>query len=140
MLVKNYQAFLEAFFGFGKKNVPYYFSDRFRKVLRTLADNRDEVAQQLIYAEDSNQVEDDITLIDLTEKEDMVSFIQLNRMERFRKEDDTFFTADEFVDYIRKVWRYTEKSLQHKGWTEQRTEISIGRFVNRFYQKATHGS
>ena len=135
MLVKNYQAFLEAFLGFGKKNVPYYFSDRFRKVLRTLGDNRDEVAQQLIYAEDSNQVEDDITLIDLTEKEDMVSFIQLNRMERFRKEDDTF-TADEFVDYIRKVWRYTDKSLKHKGWTEQRTEISIGRFVSRVYQKA----
>ena len=132
--LKRYDAFLEAIFGFGKKTVPYYYSHRFRELLRVLAENRDEVAQQLLYAEDSNQVSDDITLIDITEKEDMISFIQLNRLERFR-ETDTEKRKD-LIDYVRYIWHYTSNSLEHKGWEEQRTEISIGRFVNRVFQKA----
>lgn len=132
--LKKYEAFLEAFLGFGKKTVPYYYSKRFRDILRAIADNGDSVAQQLLYAEDSNQVSDDITLIDITEEENMVSFIQLNRMQKFR-DDDTNDKKRDLESYVKNIWRY-DNPLQNKGWTEQRTEISIGRFTNRVFQKA----
>lgn len=135
MSIKNYQAFLEGIFGFGKKSVSYYYSQRFRDVLQSLADSRDEVAQQLLWAEDSNQVEDDITLVDITENEDMVSFIQVNRLKRFQ-DTDTEFEIKDIQDYVRSVWRYTDSNLNHRGWKEQRTEISIGRFCQRVFQKA----
>jgi len=134
--LKRYDAFLEAFLGFGKKTVPYYYSLRFRDILRAIADSGNEVAQQLLYAEDSNQVSDDITLIDITDKEDMVSFIQLNRMQRFKDTDDNYDKKIDLIDYVGSIWRYTSNNLEYKGWKEQRTEISIGRFVNRVFQKS----
>jgi hypothetical protein len=134
--LKRYDAFLEAFLGFGKKTVPYYYSGRFRDILKAIADGGSDVAQQLLYAEDSNQVSDDITLIDITDEEDMVSFIQLNRMQRFKDTDDNYDKKIDLIDYVRRIWRYTSDNLEHKGWEEQRTEISIGRFVNRVFQKS----
>jgi len=135
--LKRYDAFLEALFDFGKKTVPYYYSVRFRDILRAISNNRDQVAQQLLYAENSNQVSDDITLIDIGSSDIMVSFIQLNRLQRFKDEEtDTNVKSSDLVDYVKNVWRKTDDKLDFKGWTQQRTEISVGRFANRVFEKS----
>jgi hypothetical protein len=135
--LKRYDAFLEAIFGFGKKTVPYYYSGRFRDILRAISNNRDQVAQMLLYAENSNQVSDDITLIDIGSSDIMVSFIQLNRLQRFKDEEtDTNVKSSDLVDYVKDVWRKTDDKLDFKGWTQQRTEISVGRFANRVFEKS----
>ena len=134
MTIKNYTLFLETL---SKKTIPYYYSNRFRDVLLKLSNAGNVISQMLLDSENSNQVSDDITLIDLTDKEDMVSFIQLNRMERFREGEEKEI---DILDYVKSVWtnhvRNSETELEHRGWKEQRTEIGIGRFVNRVFQKA----
>jgi len=133
--IKKYEEFLESVFSsLFKKNVPYLYSARFREILNSMIGS--EIAKGLLYAENSNQVSDDITLIDITESEDKVSFIQLNRISRMRDEDTTFSKKEDIVEYIETVWRYTQNNLEYKGWTQQRTEISIGRFVTRVFQKS----
>ena len=133
--IKKYEEFLESVFSsLFKKNVPYLYSARFREILNSMIGS--EIAKGLLYAEHSNQVSDDITLIDITESEDKVSFIQLNRISRMRDEDTTFSKKEDIVEYIETVWRYTQNNLEYKGWTQQRTEISIGRFVTRVFQKS----
>ena len=136
--LKRYETFLESIFGLGKKTIPYLYSNRFRSILKSISDNSgSEVAKMLLYAENSNQVSDDITLIDIADSDSMVSFIQLNRLQRFKDEEtDTNTKSADLVDYFKNVWRKTGDSLDFKGWTEQRTEISVGRFTNRVFQKA----
>ena len=135
--IKRYEVFLEAFLGFGKKKIAYLYSNRFRSMLKVISQNGDQVAQMLLYAENSNQVSDDITLIDIGSSDIMISFIQLNRLQRFKDEEtDTNIKSADLVDYVTNVWRKTDDKLDFKGWTQQRTEISVGRFVNRVFEKS----
>jgi hypothetical protein len=135
--IKRYEVFLEAFLGFGKKKIAYLYSNRFRSMLKAISHNGDQVAQMLLYAENSNQVSDDITLIDIGSSDIMVSFIQLNRLQRFKDEEtDTNVKSADLVDYVTNVWRKTDDKLDFKGWTQQRTEISVGRFANRVFEKS----
>lgn len=136
--IKKYSIFLESFFGIGaKKDTSYYYSSRFRLILKAIAASGDTVAQNLIYAEDSNQVRDDITFIDIGSTESVVSFIQLNRLSKIAElENDVNKSKWTVDDIVRYRWRNSQDDLSSKGWTDQRTEISIGRFVNRVFQKA----
>lgn len=68
-----------------KIECPYYYSERLRDFLYNISKSKKpgfEVAKFLLSAEDSNQVSDDISFIDMTDTNDKVSFIQVNRVKR----------------------------------------------------------
>lgn len=138
----TFELFLESAL---KSKSPLYFSARFREILEKLVKEKDPIAIFLKMSENTEKVQDDITFIDITEKEDMISFIQVNRLNRFRENDKNFYKKiiyysedkydltpiPELDNYIKKVWKATQGHLEHEGWKKQRTEIGIGRFVNR---------
>lgn len=141
----DFELFLESIVA-GKS--VYYYSERFRKVIDKIASGRDPIAMFIKQAESWTAFQDDITFIDLGETEDKVSFIQVNRLDRFRPNDTAFCKKlvvdaengqtvkrvtpiDDLDDYIKKVWKATQSNLRHEGWKQQRTQIGVGRFINR---------
>lgn len=68
----------------------YYYSERFRRIIDKIASEKDPVAMFIKQAESWTAFQDDITFIDLGETEDKVSFIQVNRLDRFRPNDTAF--------------------------------------------------
>ena len=141
----DFETFLESVIS-GKS--VYYFSERFRNIIDKLANSKDPVAMFIKQSEDWQNFKDDVTFIDLGETEDKVSFIQVNRLDRFRQNDTAFHKKividvengqevkkvtpiDDLDVYIKRVWRATQYSLNHNGWKQQRTQVSVGRFVNR---------
>ena len=120
--------YLESYLNFIIENVSsgkmrIYYSNKFRDILNTISirhrdDNR--VANFLIHMEDSNQALDSSTLIDVTDKNDMISFIQVNRIKRKIPQ------AGETLG-----WTITDKSKDSEFWKEGRTEVSIGRWLRR---------
>lgn len=141
----DFELFLESIVS-GKSK--YYYSERFRGVIDKIASKRDPVALFIKNAENWGEFQDDITFIDLGETEDKVSFVQVNRLDRFRPNDTAFCRKlvvdaengqtvkritpiDDLDDYIQKVWKATQSNLSHEGWKQQRTQVSVGRFVNR---------
>ena len=126
----------------------YYYSERFRKVIDNIASEKDPVAMFIKQAENWSTFQDDITFIDLGETEDKVSFIQVNRLDRFRQTDRHFNMGarttiedgqtvnkitpiSDLSKYIEKVWKLTQGNLSHDSWNQQRTQVGVGRFVNR---------
>ena len=124
MIIRSYNAFFESILP--KKESPYFFSDGFSSILTALSD--DKVAQSLKWVSDNTSVLSDITLVDIS-GEDKVSFIQVNRLNRMREEDTD---KEQSLDHwIRVKWANSKGSLDFRGWKEQRTEMSIGRFATR---------
>ena len=87
----------------------YFYSVRFRQFLTDIFKSKkpgSDIAEFLLHAESSNQVSDDITFIDMTDFNDKISFIQLNRVKRmydlFKKEIEdegkTLTISFEFYD------------------------------------------
>jgi hypothetical protein len=100
-----------------------YYSNEFRDLLNRISitnkdDNR--ISNFLIHTENSNQALDNATLIDITDKNDMISFIQVNRIKRKLPE------TGENLDY-----RILDKSKGSEFWKEGRSEIGIGRWLRR---------
>ena len=110
-----------------------YYSDRFRDLLTKIASNKSTdnetprmVAEFLLSGEDSNQALDIYTLIDITDKNDKISFVQVNRIARDTGlKDLTSFKV----------------GSDYKFWREGRTpEYGIGRWVRHIFvdvQKST---
>lgn len=110
-----------------------YYSDRFRDLLTKIASNKSTdnetprmVAEFLLAGEDSNQALDIYTLIDTTDKNDKISFVQVNRIARDTNlKDLTSFKV----------------GSDYKFWREGRTpEYGIGRWVRHIFvdvQKST---
>jgi hypothetical protein len=73
--------------------------------------------------ENSNQALDNSTLIDITDKNDIISFIQVNRIKR------KFPEAGEMLGCT-----ITDKTHGSEFWKEGRTEISIGRWLRRIFK------
>lgn len=132
-LIKKYSSFLEAF-SFFKKQAPYLFSNRLRTILKSLRGDY-YVADVILFSENMTKVVDDITLIDIGEDEETLTFIQVNRLTRFHDEEGT---GDDFVSWLIGKWNGSDESLDFKGWTQQRTSISIGRFLNRLLTKTNY--
>ena len=134
-------SFLEFILESTKMKVQYFYSVRFRQFLTEIVKSKkpgSEVANFILHAEQSNQIEDDITFIDMTDSNDKVSFIQLNRVKRMydiqKKEIEeqgkyVFFSFEQWVE---------GKALSEESspWKNQRTDLYIGRFVNRVSEKA----
>lgn len=122
--------FLSGYFDFiieavAKKTMRLYYSDEFRDLLVRVS-RKNNMAKLLLSAEDSNQISDIYTLIDVTDKNDTISFIQVNRI--LRAEPDTKTYPDSDVYFIpRKITNDKSNEFWHKG----RTEIGIGRWLRR---------
>ena len=104
-----------------------YYSEKFRSLLKKI-ENKSEVAKLLILSERSNQVLTQYTLIDITDKNDTVSFIQVNRILRKYPEmeiDKELFTQGNHI-----------KMNGSEFWNESRTEMNIGRWSRRTFSEA----
>ena len=110
-----------------------YYSDKFRDLLTKIASNKSDegwaprlVAEFLLAGEDSNQALDIYTLIDTTDKNDKISFVQVNRIAR-----------DSGLKDITSL----KVGSDSKFWREGRTpEYGIGRWVRHIFvdvQKST---
>lgn len=129
-------SFLEYLFESESKLVlPIYFSERFRKFLHKIeTTSKDKevsrLAEALRFSEDSNQMNSDITFIDMTNKNDMLSFIQVNRIKS--KYDDTGLrTGLGLEDWTKLIWRNDpEQTL----WTNGRSEVKVGKFCRKIFK------
>lgn len=133
-------SFLEFIIESTKMKVQYFYSARFRQFLTEIFKSRNpgfEIANFILHAEQSNQVEDDITFIDMTDFNDKISFIQLNRVKRMYDlqkkeiEDEGKTVVVSFEQWIERV----ALSEESNPWKTQRTDLYIGRFVNRVSEK-----
>jgi hypothetical protein len=137
MLLKYLDFILES----EKVESSYYYSKKISSFLKDIVVSKKsgwEVAQFVLESEGSDKVKDDITFIDMTDSHDKVSFIQLNRVKRMYDlqkkeiEDEGKILKTTFEEWIEKV-ALSEESMP---WKKQRTEIFIGRFVNRLSEKS----
>ncbi len=122
--------FLSDYFDFifesvSKKTMRLHYSEEFRKLLSRLS-KKNGMAQMLLLAEDSNQVSDIYTLIDVTEKNDTISFIQVNRILRSQSDMKTYPDSDVYF-----LPRSITNDKSNEFWKRGRTEITIGRWVRR---------
>jgi hypothetical protein len=108
----------------GSGNIRLYYSEEFRSLLKR-TDNT--LSKFLLNAENSNQISDSFTLIDITDKNDQISFIQTNRIRRKlnQETDSDEYKSDELTNII------TNKSRNSEFWREGRTEMNIGRWLRR---------
>jgi hypothetical protein len=104
-----------------KKEMRLYYSDDFRNMLKKIQ-VKSSVAQALLLSEGSNQMLDIYTLIDITEKNDTISLIQVNRIVRGNPE------LGEGLPY-----NIRDKKSGSEFWTKGRTEIKIGRWATRIF-------
>lgn len=108
----------------------FYYSRKFKQILKSIKNNKDvdisAVSAFLLTVENSN-VRGDMTYIDSTDKNDMVSFLQINRANRKYDMDPENGDYDSFDDWLDFNWGVNNSPV----WSEQRSEISIGRFVKR---------
>jgi hypothetical protein len=107
----------------------YIYSEEFKKRLNEIDSP---ISKFLLQSEDNESIKDNISYIDITiDKIDMVSFIQLNRVLRDYKSDLEYY-KNNLENFIR-LTRYKN----HQVWkNSRRTQMTIGRFVNRVYQKS----
>jgi hypothetical protein len=117
--LSNYLDFI--FEAVAKQEMRLYFSDEFRNILRRIQD-KSSIAQALLGSEDSNQILDIYTLIDITEKNDTISLIQVNRITRGNPE------LGETLPY-----NIRDKKRGSEFWTKARTDIGIGRWARRIF-------
>ncbi len=122
--------FLSDYFDFifesvSKKTMRLHYSEEFRKLLSRLS-KKNGMAQLLLLAEDSNQVSDIYTLIDVTEKNDTISFIQVNRILRSQSDMKTYPDSDVYF-----LPRSITNDKSNEFWKRGRTEITTGRWVRR---------
>jgi hypothetical protein len=103
-----------------KQEMRLYYSDEFRNILKNMPQSG--IAQSLLTSEDSNQMLDIYTLIDITEKNDTISLIQVNRITRDNPD------LEETLPY-----NIRNKKSGSEFWNKARTEIKIGRWVTRIF-------
>lgn len=120
------------------KYVTIYFSKRLQNFLYDIEKSSTDphivrLVNSIRMVDGSNQMASDITLIDLTEKNDMLSFIQANRIRRKYSEPDTLPKIDNF-DNFEEWLGYIAKDTSHKLWKEQRGEVSIGKFTRKIFK------
>ena len=122
--------FLSNYFDFifesvAKKTMRLHYSEEFRSLLSRIS-KKNGMAQLLLLAEDSNQVSDIYTLIDVTEKNDTISFIQVNRILRGTPDIKTYSNSDVYF-----LPRSITNDKSNEFWKRGRTEITIGRWLRR---------
>lgn len=117
--LSNYLDFI--FESVAKQEMRLYYSDDFRNMLRKIQ-TKSSVAQALLSSEDSNQMLDIYTLIDITEKNDTISLVQVNRITRGNPD------LGETLPY-----NIRDKKRGSDFWSKARTEMKIGRWTTRIF-------
>lgn len=107
------------------KTMRFHYSKKFRSLLERMQ-KTNEFAALLLGAEDSNQISDIYTLIDVTEKNDMISCIQVNRI--LRANPDTKTYTDDDVYFLN---RSITNDETNDFWKNGRTEMGIGKWLRR---------
>jgi hypothetical protein len=138
------KSFVEYIFESNANSVRIFYSKRLREFLSTIEKTSKDtdvarLASALRHAENSNQVSLDITFIDLTDRNDMVSFIQANRVRRKFDDKNTipkpdnFDSFDEYLKFIGIV------DTENLSWKEQRGEVGIGKYARKVFKAAGIG-
>lgn len=119
-----------------------YYSDRFRELLKKVANSNSEDAQKtanfLLLAEDSNQVLDKYTLVDITDKNDYISHMQVNRIlkefpgKEDRVENDSKFWTDEKIRTKHKIGKWVTHIYKNVYKTTGFTPSQIEQFSNAY--------
>ncbi len=122
-LLSNYLDFiLEAV---SRNEMRLHYSDEFRRLLTKVSKKMD-WAKVILAAEDSNQISDIYTLIDVTDKNDTISFIQVNRVLRSNPDIKKYLDSEVYF-----LPRSITNDKSNEFWNRGRTEIGIGRWVRR---------
>ena len=119
-----------------------FYSKAFKDTLYSLTNKGDKVAKFLYYAEANDDVQVDITFVDLGNGNDKVSFIQVNRVLRMiDKEMGDPESKNQGTqkgqlpeDYLFKIGRMRHDTTR-PVWNQQRTELQVGRFATKVIQK-----
>lgn len=137
--------FLE-FINENKNTMRLYYSDKLRTLLTKISNGNSENAKKtasfLLLAEDSNQMEDKYTLVDVTDKNDYISYIQVNRILKDfpgkddRIEDDSKFWTDEKIRTKHKIGKWVTHIYKDVYKTTDFTPSQIEEFSNAY--KATY--
>jgi hypothetical protein len=137
--------FLE-FINENKNTMRLYYSDKLRTLLTKIANGSSEEAKKianfLLLVEDSNQMEDKYTLVDITEKNDYISYMQVNRiLKEFpgkddRVENDSKFWTDEKIRTKHKIGKWVTHIYKDVYKTTGVTPAQIEEFSNAY--KATY--
>lgn len=120
----NYFEFLFESDNSGKMRI--FYSDQFRSLLKKISDNKSTdnetarvISKQLLSSEAKKDILDTYTLIDITDKNDKISYVQTNRILR---------------DSGLKDISGLQPGPDYKFWRQGRTpEFGIGRWVRRVF-------
>lgn len=121
--LSNYLDFI--FEAITKKEMRLYYSDDFKNMLRGINNS---ISQALLASEDTNQMVDIYTLVDITDKNDTISLIQVSRLFRGDQENFTQIGGESRLPY-----NIRNKKSGSEFWTKGRTEMKIGRWVKRIF-------
>ena len=124
MKLFNYFDFLFESDNSGKMRI--FYSDQFRSLLKKISDNKSTdnetarvISEQLLSSEAKKDILDTYTLIDITDKNDKISYVQTNRILR---------------DSGLKDISGLQPRPDYKFWRQGRTpEFGIGRWVRRVF-------
>ena len=115
--------FLEFIFE-NKSKVGLHFSPELVELLQKIKTNK--VSDFLLDRNKESESESDVTFIDLTDKNDTVTFLPVNRLVKY---------ADElgYKNLLGLYIKHRFTSRETEAWVKGRTPISIGRFTNKIY-------
>lgn len=123
-----------------------YYSDKLRTIFEKISNGNSEEAKKianfLILAEDSNQMLDKYTLIDVTDKNDYISHMQVNRIlkefpgKEDRVENDSKFWSDDKIRTKHKIGKWVTHIYKDVYKTTGFTPAQIEEFSNVY--KATY--
>jgi hypothetical protein len=129
-----------------KNTMRLYYSEKLRTLLKKIANGNSEDAKKtakfLLLAEDSNQMVDKYTLVDITDKNDYISYMQVNRiLKEFpgkddRVGDDSKFWTDEKIRTKHKIGKWVTHIYKDVYNTTDFTPSQIEEFSNVY--KATY--
>ena len=134
------KSFLEYIFeSESKLSLPIYYSKRLRDFfykIETSSKDPDvaRLASAIRFSENSNQMSSDVTLIDMTEKNDMLSFIQVNRVKRKYDDPGSHPNPENFDDlksWVEYIWQYDNKNSL---WNDRRGEVKVGKFSKKIFK------
>ena len=124
-MLKRYNDFITE----NKSTMRIFYSDEFRNILKKIKDKAN-ISKELLDSEDNYNELDVYTAIDITDKNDMISYIQVSRLERLNKTGGTNIHKIPDVD----LTAIRASVLTPDAWNKGRTPYySIGRWVRHIF-------
>lgn len=118
-MILNFKRFNESI----NKNVPFYLSKGLRQILGVIRDEGNVYAKAIL-ENHSNDIGSDITFINVTKQNDILSFISDDRVMRLFKTSK----QKDFDDWFDKVSDDETSDV----WVQMRNPIKVGKFLTKF--------